>query len=233
MQEAGGGIPRIIVIRGQRVILDRDLARVYGVSTVALNQAVRRNPKRFPERFLLNVNREELRALISQNVISKVGRGGATKPPLAFTEHGALMVAAVLNSDRAVAMSIFVIEAFIRMRQEVAANAIILKRLSEIGPRTPAPGPCKLRLRLFRQIAFAKALTVPFWCTMRRCGICTKSFCLCWLRNLGRTGGRLDLGRMDNWRRWKARGAGDVGYRGRRSNSGGKERPIWCSRDSC
>ena len=132
MQEAGGGIPRIIVIRGQRVILDRDLARVYGVSTVALNQAVRRNPKRFPERFLLNVNREELRALISQNVISKIGRGGATKPPLAFTEHGALMVAAGLNSDPAVAMSIFVIEAFIRMREEVAANAIILKRLSEI-----------------------------------------------------------------------------------------------------
>jgi len=99
---------------------------------MALNQAVRRNPKRFPERFLLNVNREELRALISQNVISKTGRGGVSKPPLAFTEHGALMVAAVLNSDRAVAMSIFVIESFIRMREEVAANAFILKRLAEI-----------------------------------------------------------------------------------------------------
>ena len=70
--------------------------------------------------------------MISQNVISKIGRGGATKPPLAFTEHGALMVAAVLNSDRAVAMSIFVIEAFVRMREEVAANSFILKRLSEI-----------------------------------------------------------------------------------------------------
>ena len=132
MQEAGGGIPRIIVIRGQRVILDRDLACVYGVTTMALNQAVKRNPKRFPDRFLLKVDRKELRALISQNVISKIGRGGATKTPLAFTEHGALMVAAVLNSDRAVAMSIFVIEAFIRMREEVAANAFILKRLSEI-----------------------------------------------------------------------------------------------------
>jgi hypothetical protein len=112
--------------------LDRDLACVYGVTTMALNQAVKRNPKRFPDRFLLKVDRKELRALISQNVISKIGRGGATKTPLAFTEHGALMVAAVLNSDRAVAMSIFVIEAFIRMREEVAANSFILKRLAEI-----------------------------------------------------------------------------------------------------
>ena len=132
MQEAGGGIPRIIVIRGQRVILDQDLAKVYGVRTAALNQAVRRNPKRFPERFLISIDRKELRTLMSQNVTSKDPRGGPTKNAMAFTEHGALMVAAVLNSDRAVAMSIFVIEAFIRMREEVAANAIILKRLSEI-----------------------------------------------------------------------------------------------------
>jgi hypothetical protein len=132
VQEQGSGVPRIIVIRGQRVILDRDLARLYGVTTMALNQAVRRNPKRFPGRFCLNVDREELAILISQNVISSSGWGGSRKPPMAFTEHGALMVAAVLNSDRAVAMSIFVIESFIRMRQEVAANSFILKRLAEI-----------------------------------------------------------------------------------------------------
>ena len=132
LQEQGSGVPRILVIRGQRVILDRDLARLYGVTTMALNQAVRRNPKRFPGRFCLSVDREELAILISQNVISSSGWGGSRKPPLAFTEHGALMVAAVLNSDRAVAMSIFVIEAFIRMREEVAANSFILKRLSEI-----------------------------------------------------------------------------------------------------
>ena len=70
--------------------------------------------------------------MTSQNVIASSGWGGRRKPPLAFTEHGALMVAAVLNSDRAVAMSIFVIEAFVRMREEVAANAFILKRLSDI-----------------------------------------------------------------------------------------------------
>jgi hypothetical protein len=94
--------PRILVIRGQRVILDQDLARIYEVTTSALNQAIRRNAKRFPDRFLLIVTRQELRLLISQNVISKIGRGGATRPPMAFTEHGALMVASLLNSARAI-----------------------------------------------------------------------------------------------------------------------------------
>jgi len=132
LEEAQGGKPRIIMIRGQKVILDQDLARLYGVSTMALNQAVKRNPQRFPRRFCLSVDREELAILISQNVISSSGWGGRRKPPLAFTEHGALMVAAVLNSERAVAMSIFVIDAFIRLREELAAHHLILKRLAEI-----------------------------------------------------------------------------------------------------
>ena len=131
-EEAEAGKPRIIVIRGQKVILDQDLARLYGVTTMALNQAVKRNPQRFPRRFCLSVDREELAILISQNVISSSGWGGRRKLPLAFTEHGALMVAAVLNSERAVAMSIFVIDAFVRLREEVAANHLILKRLAEI-----------------------------------------------------------------------------------------------------
>jgi len=124
--------PRILVIRGQRVILDQDLARIYEVTTSALNQAIRRNAQRFPDRFLLIVTRQELRLLISQNVISKIGRGGATKPPMAFTEHGALMVASVLNSARAISMSIYVIEAFIKQREELATSEAILKRLAEI-----------------------------------------------------------------------------------------------------
>jgi hypothetical protein len=132
LEEAQAGKPRIIMIRGQKVILDQDLAKLYGVTTSALNQAVRRNPRRFPDRFMLTVDRKDLRDLISQNVISKIGRGGVTKTPMAFNEHGALMVAAVLNSERAVAMSIFVIDAFIRLREEVAANHLILKRLAEI-----------------------------------------------------------------------------------------------------
>ena len=114
------------------MILDQDLARIYEVTTSALNQAIRRNAKRFPDRFLLIVTRQELRLLISQNVISKIGRGGATKPPMAFTEHGALMVASVLNSARAISMSIYVIEAFIKQREELATSEAILKRLAEI-----------------------------------------------------------------------------------------------------
>ena len=132
LEKTQAGNPRIILIHGQKVILDQDLAKLYGVTTMALNQAVKRNPQRFPRRFCLSIDREELAILISQNVISSSGWGGRRKPPMAFTEHGALMVAAVLNSDRAVAMSIFVIDAFIRLREEVAANAFILKRLAEI-----------------------------------------------------------------------------------------------------
>ena len=124
--------PRILVIRGQKVILDQDLALLYRVTTVSLNQAVRRNPTRFPSRFVLVVTRKEVAILISQNVISSAGWGGRRKPPMAFTEHGALMVASVLNSARAISMSIYVIEAFIKQREELATSAVILKRLAEI-----------------------------------------------------------------------------------------------------
>ena len=124
--------PRILVIRGQKVILDHDLALLYRVTTVSLNQAVRRNPTRFPKRFVLVVTRKEVAILISQNVISSAGWGGRRKPPTAFTEHGALMVASVLNSARAISMSIYVIEAFIKQREELATSAVILKRLAEI-----------------------------------------------------------------------------------------------------
>ncbi len=124
--------PRILVIRGQKVILDQDLASLYRVTTVSLNQAVRRNPTRFPTRFVLVVTRKEVAILISQNVISSAGWGGRRKPPMAFTEHGALMVASVLNSARAISMSIYVIEAFIKQREELATSEAILKRLAEI-----------------------------------------------------------------------------------------------------
>lgn len=124
--------PRILVIRGQKVILDQDLASLYKVTTVSLNQAVRRNPTRFPNRFVLVVTRKEVAILISQNVISSAGWGGRRKPPMAFTEHGALMVASVLNSARAISMSIYVIEAFIKQREELATSEAILKRLAEI-----------------------------------------------------------------------------------------------------
>lgn len=92
---------RVFSIRGQRVILDADLARLYGTKTMAFNQAVRRNWKRFPPDFILQVSREEYANLISQTVISNAGgRGGRRKPALAFTEHAAIVVASILRSPR-------------------------------------------------------------------------------------------------------------------------------------
>ena len=122
----------IRTIRGHRIILDTDLARIYGVPTFRLNEAVKRNRRRFPEDFLFQLTAEEHAALTSQIAMSKPGRGGRRTRPYAFTEHGALQVANVLNSSKAEAMSIYVIRAFIRMREELSANQAISKRLAEI-----------------------------------------------------------------------------------------------------
>ena len=122
----------IHTVRGQRVVLDSDLAALYGVTTMAFNQAIKRNLKRFPEDFSFVVSSEEFLILISQSVISSSGHGGRRKPPRVFTEHGALMAASVLNSDRAIAMSVYVIRAFVEIREQIAANNAILKRLAEI-----------------------------------------------------------------------------------------------------
>ena len=106
--------PVIRIIRGERVILDSDLARIYGVETKALNQAIKRNPDRFPNDFVFQLNLKETRevtSLKSQIVTSKPARGGRRKLPYAFTEHGAVMAANVLNSERAVAMSVYVVRA--------------------------------------------------------------------------------------------------------------------------
>ena len=122
----------IRTIRGHRIILDTDLARIYGVPTFRLNEAVKRNRRRFPEDFLFQLTVEEHAALTSQIAMSKPGRGGRRTRPYAFTEHGALQVANVLNSSKAEAMSIYVIRAFIRMREELSANQAVSKRLAEI-----------------------------------------------------------------------------------------------------
>ena len=123
---------RILTIREQKVVLDSDLAAIYGVTTGRFNEAVKRNLKRFPNDFSFVLTRLEFDQLISQNAISKPGRGGRTKLPRIFTEHGALMAASILNSDRAIAMSVYVIRAFVELRDRLAANAVILKRLAEI-----------------------------------------------------------------------------------------------------
>ena len=122
--------PLIRLIRGVRVILDADLARLYDVETRALNQALKRNQERFPDDFAFELTREEILG-ISQTVIS-LHRLKFSKQVRAFTEHGALMAANILNSSRAVAMSVYVIRAFVKMREDLAANAAILKRLAEI-----------------------------------------------------------------------------------------------------
>lgn len=122
----------IHTVRGQRVVLDSDLATLYGVSTGRFNEAVKRNLKRFPEDFAFQLTAEESLILISQNAISSSGHGGRRKPPRVFTEHGALMAASVLNSDLAISMSVYVIRAFVEIREQIAANNAILKRLAEI-----------------------------------------------------------------------------------------------------
>jgi phage regulator Rha-like protein len=122
----------IRTIRETKVILDSDLARLYGVPTFRLNEAVKRNVDRFPADFCFQLTRDEFAHLISQFAISSGTHGGRRKLPWAFTEHGALMAANVLNSSRAVQMSIFIVRAFLRMREELATNAVILKRLAQI-----------------------------------------------------------------------------------------------------
>lgn len=122
----------IHTVRDQRVVLDSDLAAPYGVSTTVFNQAVKRNQKRFPDDFSFVVSREEFLILVSQSVIPRSRHGGRSTPPRFFTEHGALMAASVLNSDRAISMSVYVIRAFVEIREQIAANATILKRLAEI-----------------------------------------------------------------------------------------------------
>jgi hypothetical protein len=125
----------IYLIRGQRVMLDSDLAAIYGTSTTRLNEQLRRNVKRFPEDFAFQLTPEEFRRLISQIAISKQGRGGRRKLPWVFTEHGAIMLAAVLNSDIAVQASVRVVRAFVRLREMVAANAQLAAKLDELERR--------------------------------------------------------------------------------------------------
>ena len=124
----------ILFIHDRRVILDSDLARLYGVSTARLNEQIKRNPDRFPSDFMFSLSREEFTALISQNATSK-GRGGRRKLPNVFTEHGAVMAANVLNSPQAVQMSVFVVRAFVRLREMMLTNRDVVAKLAELERR--------------------------------------------------------------------------------------------------
>ncbi len=126
---------KILVLRGHRIILDEDLAELYGVAVKRLNEQVKRNAKRFPVDFVFRLTREEQSSLRSQFATSNSSRGGRRYAPYAFTEHGAIMAATILNSRRAIEMSIFVVRAFVRMREALTANQHIVTKLAELERR--------------------------------------------------------------------------------------------------
>ncbi len=124
--------PLIHEIRGERVILDSDLAAIYGVSTTRLNEQVKRNADRFPDDFAFRLNQKEMANLMSQFAISSSQHGGKRKPALVFTEHGAIMAANVLNSTQAVQMSVFVVRAFVKLREVLATHKELAGKLTEL-----------------------------------------------------------------------------------------------------
>jgi len=124
--------PLIQIIRGERVILDSDLARLYGVTTKRLNEQVRRNAEKFPSDFVFQLEPQEFANLKSQFATSSYDHGGRRKLPLAFTEHGTIMAANVLNSPEAVQMSVFVVRAFVKMRAALTDTRELAKKLTEL-----------------------------------------------------------------------------------------------------
>ena len=125
----------IMVIRGEKVILDSDLAALYGVETRRLNEQVRRNIDKFPADFMFQLTKEEFDDLKSQIAISSSGWGGRRKPPLVFTEHGALQAANVLNSEQANKMSIFIVRAFVRLREMALTNEKLSRKIDQLEKR--------------------------------------------------------------------------------------------------
>ena len=123
----------ILLIRGQKVMLDRDLAELYEIPTKALKQAVRRNIKRFPPDFMFVLTRQEFRDLRSQFVTSSSPKWGGTRyEPMAFTEQGVAMLSSVLNSDRAIEVNIAVMRTFVRLRQMLASHKDLRRKLAEL-----------------------------------------------------------------------------------------------------
>ncbi|MGH9874764.1 MAG: ORF6N domain-containing protein [Pyrinomonadaceae bacterium] len=122
----------ILLVRGEKVILDSALAALYGVSTMRLNERVSRNKRRFPSDFVFRLAKDEWKSLISQIAISKTGRGGRRTLPYVFTEHGAIMAANVLSSQQAVEVSVQVVRAFVRLRQILTSNLELARKLDQL-----------------------------------------------------------------------------------------------------
>jgi hypothetical protein len=167
---------QILLVRGQKVLLDADLAALYGVEVRALNQAVKRNEQRFPPDFVFQLTPEENEALRSQTVISKGGRGGRHYAPYVFTEHGAIMAASVLNSPRAVEMSIYVVRAFVHQRETLASHKALAAKLASWrngwkhttiqSMRSSGRSAC---LRHRRRNLSARSASAPMRAQSRRC----------------------------------------------------------------
>jgi len=133
-------VSRILLVRGQKVVLDTDLAELYGTSTGRFNQQVSRNRDRFPSDFMFRLTNQEVDRLRSQIAISigetkETGRGGRRYLPHAFTEHGAIMAATILNTPQATQVSVFVVRAFVRLREMITANKELSKKLDELERR--------------------------------------------------------------------------------------------------
>jgi len=124
--------PRILAIRNQRVLLDRDLAILYEVKAIALRQQVRRNPKRFPKDFVFELREIEIDALVSQNVIPSRQSLGGAKPP-AFTEQGVAMLSSVLSSDRAIEANLVIMRTFVNMRKSLAGHEELMGYLKDMA----------------------------------------------------------------------------------------------------
>ena len=125
----------IMVIRGENVILDSDLAKLYDVETIRLNEQVRRNIDKFPDDFMFQLTKEEFENLKSQIATSSSGWGGRRKLPFVFTEHGALQAANVLNSSQANKMSVFIVRTFVRLREMALTNEKLSRKVSQLETR--------------------------------------------------------------------------------------------------
>jgi phage regulator Rha-like protein len=126
---------RILLIRGRKVMLDSHLAELYGVTTKRLNEQVKRNKERFPADFMFQLTFEETESLRSQIATSNRGRGGRRYRPYAFTEHGAIMAASVINSHRAIEVSVYVVRAFVKLREMLRTHKELARRLAELEKR--------------------------------------------------------------------------------------------------
>jgi hypothetical protein len=143
---------RIFFMRGQKVMLDRHLAELYEVPTMRLNEAVKRNMKRFPPDFMFQLSNEENNRLISHFAISE-GRGGHRKLPYVFTEHGVAMLSSVLNSDRAIDVNIEIMRTFVKLRELIASNKELAGKLAELEKKYDAQ--FKVVFDAIRQIIYS------------------------------------------------------------------------------